>query len=69
MQCMHVGSYDSEPATLARMDAFAEEQGYALDFSEERLHHEIYLSDPRRTAPEKRKTVLRHPVRKKEKTK
>lgn len=54
---------------MARMDAFAEEQGYALDFSEERLHHEIYLSDPRRTAPEKRKTVLRHPVRKKEKTK
>lgn len=69
VQCMHVGSYDSEPATLARMDAFAEEQGYALDFSEERLHHEIYLSDPRRTASEKRKTVLRHPVRKKEETK
>ena len=65
VQCMHIGPYDTEPETLARMDAFAEEQGYTLDFSETRFHHELYLSDPRRTAPEKQKTVLRHPVRKK----
>ena len=49
----------------AQMDAFAAEQGYVPDFTAGRLHHEIYLGDPRRTAPEKLKTVLRHPVRKK----
>lgn len=49
---------------MAQMDAFAAEQGYAVDFSEMRFHHEIYLGDPRRTAPEKLKTVLRHPLRK-----
>ena len=65
VQCLHVGPYDAEPETLAQMDAFATEQGYALDFSETRRHHEIYLGDPRRTAPEKLKTVLRHPVKKK----
>lgn len=64
VQCMHVGPYDAEPETLAQMDAFAAAQGYAVDFSETRFHHEIYLSDPRRTAPEKWKTVLRHPIRK-----
>lgn len=63
VQCMHVGPYDAEPATLADMDAFAAEQGYAPDLSDARLHHEIYRSDPRRCAPEKRKTVLRQPVR------
>ena len=56
VQCMHLGSYDDEPETLARMNAFAAEQGYAVDFSETRFHHELYLSDPNRTAPEKRKT-------------
>lgn len=65
VQCMHIGPYDTEPETLAQMDAFAAEQGYATDFSQERFHHEIYLGDPRRTAPEKLKTVLRHPIRKK----
>lgn len=65
VQCMHVGPYDSEPATVAAMDSFAAEQGYELDFSDERHHHEIYLGDPRRTAPEKLRTVIRHPVRKK----
>ena len=55
VQCMHLGSYDDEPETLARMDAFAAEQGYAVDFSDTRFHHEIYLSDPNRTLPEKRK--------------
>ncbi len=65
VQCMHIGPYDTEPETLRQMDAFAAEQGYVPDFTAGRLHHEIYLGDPRRTAPEKLKTVLRHPVRKK----
>lgn len=60
---MHLGSYDDEPETLARMNAFAAEQGYAVDFSETRFHHELYLSDPNRTAPEKLKTILRHPLK------
>ena len=60
IQMLHVGSYDEEPAAVAAMDAFLEANGYVNDFSEGRLHHEIYLSDPRKTAPEKRKTVIRH---------
>ena len=63
VQCLHVGSYDDEPATVAAMDAFLEENGYVNDLNGGRLHHEIYLSDARRTAPEKRKTVIRHPIR------
>lgn len=63
VQCMHIGPYDDEPATLAKLDAFAQAQGYLPDFVEMRHHHEIYLGDPRKTAPEKLKTVLRHPVR------
>ena len=63
VQCMHVGPYDDEPATVARMHAFMESQGYALDITQERMHHEIYLSDARKVAPEKRKTVIRHPIR------
>ena len=63
VQCLYLGSYDDEPETLARMDAFAAEQGYAADFSDDRFHHELYLSDPRRTPPEKRKTILRHPLK------
>ena len=66
VQCMHIGPYDDEPATVSKMHAYMEEQGYVLDISEKRLHHEIYLSDARKTAPEKLKTVIRHPVRKKE---
>ena len=65
VQCMHIGPYDAEPETLRQMDAFAAEQGYGTDFTEKRFHHEIYLGDPRRTAPEKLKTVLRHPIREK----
>lgn len=65
VQCLHVGPYDAEPETLRQMDAFAAEQGYVLDFTEKRFHHELYLGDPRRTAPEKLKTVLRHPIREK----
>ena len=63
MQCMHRGPYDDEPATVRAMREFAAENGLAEDFSDKRHHHEIYLSDPRRTAPEKLKTVIRHPVR------
>ena len=64
VQCMHIGSYDDEPETLRQMDEFVAAQGYAVDFSDQRRHHEIYLSDPRKTASEKCKTVLRHPIRK-----
>ena len=63
VQVMHTGPFDSEPDTVARMDAWLAENGYENDFSQERQHHEIYLSDPRKTPPERRKTVLRHPVR------
>ena len=63
VQCMHIGSYDDEPATTALMDAFIKEQGYQNDITEQRFHHEIYLSDARRTAPEKLKTVIRHPIK------
>ena len=63
VQCMHIGPYDDEPATVDAMHAYAAVQGYELDFSETRRHHEIYLSDARRTAPEKLRTVVRHPVR------
>lgn len=64
VQCMHIGPYDDEPATVARMHSYMGEQGYTLDISETRLHHEIYLSDARRVAPEKLKTVVRHPIKK-----
>lgn len=64
VQCMHIGAFDSEPETVALMDEFLMEHGYENDFSKERLHHEIYLSDARRVTPEKWKTVIRHPVRK-----
>lgn len=63
VQCMHIGAYNDEPATVALMHEFAEQQGYMPDFTEQRLHHEIYLSDPRKVAAEKRKTVIRHPIR------
>ncbi len=64
VQCLHPGPYDDEPATVERMHEYALQQGYVPDFSETRLHHEIYLSDARRVAPEKWKTVIRHPIRK-----
>ncbi len=64
VQCMHIGPYDSEPATVALMHTYMEEHGYTLDISEKRLHHEIYLSDARKVAPEKLKTVVRHPIKK-----
>lgn len=63
VQIMHIGSYDSEPETIAMMDDFIAQNGYVNDFSEERRHHEIYLSDPRRAKPEGLKTVIRHPIK------
>jgi hypothetical protein len=64
VQMMHIGPYATEPATIEIMRAFAEENGYRDCVGDERKHHEIYMSDPRRAAPEKMKTVLRHPVEK-----
>ena len=64
VQCMHIGSYDEEPVTIARMDAFLAENGYANDITDSRLHHEIYLSDARKIPPERQKTVIRHPIKK-----
>ena len=64
VQIMHLGSYNDEPATVKMMNDFIAANGYQNDLSKTRLHHEIYLSDPRKTAPEKLKTVIRHPVRK-----
>lgn len=64
IQCMHIGSYDDEPATVEMMHDFMAAEGYELDITDKRFHHEIYLSDARRAAPEKLKTVIRHPVKK-----
>jgi len=64
VQIMHTGSFDDEPATVEIMDKFIAENGYVNDFSSERIHHEIYMSDARKVAPEKLKTVIRHPIRK-----
>lgn len=64
VQCMHLGPYDSEPATVAAMREYANAQGYEEDFQTDRFHHEIYLSDVRRCKPERLKTVIRQPIRK-----
>ena len=63
VQIMHIGPFDNEPSTVALMDQYIAENGYANDMNENRLHHEIYLSDARKAAPEKWKTVIRHPIR------
>jgi len=63
-QVMHIGAYDDEAATIDRLEAFITKGGYATDISATRRHHEIYLSDPRKTLVEKLKTVIRHPIRK-----
>ena len=65
VQILHKGPFDNEPESVAIMDKYIEDQGYENDFNDDRLHHEIYLSDARRVAPEKWKTVIRHPIRKK----
>ena len=61
---MHIGSYDNEPATIELMHRFSNESGYEIDITDKRLHHEIYLSDPRRAKPERLKTVIRLPIKK-----
>ena len=66
VQCMHIGPYDSEPATVSQMHAYMKSQGYELDITDARMHHEIYLSDARKTAPDKLKTVIRHPIKTKQ---
>lgn len=63
VQCMHIGPYDDEPATIAVMHELMIQQDYELDIQNPRYHHEIYLSDPRRCAPDKLKTVIRHPIK------
>ena len=65
VQCMHIGPYDKEPETVAKMHEYIISEGYELDINEMRFHHEIYIFDVRKTAPEKLKTVIRHPIRKK----
>ena len=63
VQIMHIGAFDDEPVTVAKMDAFLAENGYENDFTDTRLHHEIYLSDARKVAKENWKTVIRHPIK------
>ena len=64
VQIMHIGAFDDEPKTVAIMDKFLEDNGYENDMNDKRLHHEIYMSDARKVSPEKWKTVIRHPIRK-----
>ena len=63
VQCMHIGPYDNEPVTVREMERYAKEQGYELDFSDQRYHHEIYLSDVRKCKPENLKTVIRQTIK------
>ena len=63
VQIMHIGAYDDEPRSVALLDDFIKENGYENDLTDARLHHEIYISDPNKTVPEKRKTVIRHPIK------
>lgn len=63
-QILHLGSFDDEPGSVAKIDEFIAANGYAKDFSEQRAHHEVYLSDPRKTDPKKCKTIIRLPIRK-----
>lgn len=65
VQCLHIGPYDNEPETVNKMHNYIEENGYTLDISHTRYHHEIYLSDPRKSAADKLKTIIRHPIKKK----
>jgi len=64
VQCMHIGSFDNEPKTVELMHKYIEENGYKIDITDKRLHHEIYLSDPRKCSVDKLKTVIRHPIKK-----
>lgn len=64
VQCMHKGSFDDEPKTIERMHKFMSDNGYLLDISDQRYHHEIYLSDARKVQKDKLKTIIRHPIKK-----
>lgn len=64
VQIMHIGAFDDEPATVAVMDKFLKDNGYENDFTDKRMHHEIYLSDIRKVEQSKWKTVIRHPIKK-----
>ena len=64
VQCMHLGAYDDEPKTVELMNNYAKENGYNIDITDSRFHHEIYLSDPRKSEQSKLKTVIRHPIKK-----
>jgi len=64
VQVMHTGSYDDEPATIYALKTFVADSGYKLDLSDKRKHHELYLSDPRKTSPDKLKTIIRYPIKK-----
>ncbi len=64
VQCMHIGSYDDEPITIQLMHDYAKQQGYVIDITNQRYHHEIYLSDPNKTEMSKLKTIIRHPIKK-----
>ena len=64
VQCMHIGPYDNEPETVEKMHKFLEGKGYSLDITDERHHHEIYISDPRKCDVSKQKTIIRHPIKK-----
>nr|WP_294679816.1 GyrI-like domain-containing protein [uncultured Blautia sp.] len=64
VQIMHIGPFDDEPESVAKMEAFLADNGYENDLTDTRLHHEIYMSDARKVAPEKWKTVIRHPIKK-----
>ena len=66
VQCLHVGSYNDEPITVELMHAYMENEGYQLDITDERMYHKVYISDFRKTEPAKWKTILRHPIKKKE---
>jgi hypothetical protein len=63
VHCMHIGSFDEEQVTVEKIDQFIEKNNLLNDFSESRKHHEIYLSDPRKTDRSKLKTIIRHPVK------
>ncbi len=63
VQIMHIGPFEEEPASIALMNQYLEEQGYENEFTEKRLHHEIYMSDARKVSPEKWKTIIRHPIK------
>lgn len=63
VQCMHIGSYDDEQKLFRTMEEFAIANGYEIDITPQRYHHEIYLSDPRKANITKLKTVIRHPIK------